>query len=133
MVWYVMRWIIITNSHDTAYSLKAFDHCRVENLDIRTTGESARGGARRDGGAGPGRAAQDAHGTVRPGENRPSYLFPRQWKNDFLGVSLEARTKQTLCKPTEEQKLRLTTGDNRFITGLSPGREALFVPGFLEC
>ena len=36
-------------------------------------------------------------------------------------------------KPMEEQNPRLTTGSSpvhhRFITGLSPGREALFVPG----
>ena len=37
------------------------------------TGGSVWGGARRDGGAGRGRAAENADGTVRPGENRPSY------------------------------------------------------------
>ena len=36
--------------------------------------------------------------------------------------SPEARTSKMLCKPTEEQNQQLTTG-------LSAGREALFVPG----
>ena len=39
-----------------------------------TPGGTVRGGARRDGGAGRGQAAQDADdGTVRPGENKLSY------------------------------------------------------------
>ena len=47
--------------------------------------------------------------------------------------SPEARTKEILFKPMEEQSPRLTTGwqpvHPRFIRGLSPGREALFLPG----
>ena len=74
-----------------------------------TLGGTIRGGARRDGGAGRGRAAQDADGTVRPGEKQP--LLPsRRWKNYLLGVPLDARTKETLCKPMEEQSPRLNRG-----------------------
>ena len=37
------------------------------------TGGSGRGGARRNGGAGRGWAVRNADGSVRPGDNRPSY------------------------------------------------------------
>ena len=43
------------------------------------------------------------------------------------------QTREILCKLMEEHNDRLTTGwqpvDNRLISSLSPGREALFVPG----
>ena len=33
-------------------------------------------------------------------------------EDDILGLSLEAQTKETLCKPMEEQSSRLTTGSS---------------------
>ena len=85
-----------------------------------TTGGSGRGGARRSGGAGRGRAGRDADGPVRPGDDRP--LCPQASKTTVLNVSSEARTKEILCKPMEEQSPRLTRV-------LSVGPRALFVLG----
>ena len=62
-----------------------------------TTGGSERVGSRRDGEAGLG------------GEGS-SFILSRRWKNDLLGATLEERTKETLCKPSEEQNQRLTRG-----------------------
>ena len=90
-----------------------------------TPGGSVRGGARRDGGAGRGRAAQDVDGTARLGENSSSYP-PDDGRMTSWVCLLEARTKETLCKPNAGTKSPV---DPRFIRGLSAGREALFVPG----
>ena len=81
---------------------------RVQNPDIPQPG---RDGAALGGTAGRGRggdgAGRDADRSIRAEDNRPSYL-PRRLKNTLLGVFLEARTKETLCKPMEQNK-RLTT------------------------
>ena len=57
----------------------------------------------------------------------------KKTKKCRFNVSPEARTSEILFKPTEEQNHRLTRGlspvYHRFITGLSAGQEALFVPG----
>ena len=78
--------------------------CRIQNPDIARAG---RYGAAHGGTAGPGGDGQ--HNT--PGPRRKQPLLPaRRWRNDFLGVSLEERTKETLCKPTGGQNPRLMTG-----------------------
>ena len=70
-----------------------------------------------------GRAETGSTGRRRDGSPRrkPYLLPPRRWKNDLLGVSLEARRKRTLWKPLGEQRPRSTTGSQpvrpRFITG----------------
>ena len=88
-------------------------HVLLNNLSSpkpgHTPGGSVLGGARRDGGAGRGREAQDADGTARPGENSPSYPSDDGRMTSWF-LSLEARTKETLFKPTEDQKPQLTTG-----------------------
>ena len=59
---------------------------------------------------------------VCPPRRQASSTFFTRWKNNLLGAPLEARTKETLCKPMEEQKPHLTRG-------LSAGLRSLFVPG----
>ena len=85
------------------------DHtCRVQNPDIPRAG---RCGAAR-GGAGRGRAGTGSAGRRRDSSPRGKQPLspPRRWKNVPLGVCLEARAKETLCKPTGEHNERLTTG-----------------------
>ena len=42
---------------------------------------------------------------------RQTSLFPsRQWRTTLLGVSLEARTSEIVCKPMEEHNGQLTRG-----------------------
>ena len=106
-----------------------FDTCLVQNPDIPQAGRvGAPGGV-----AGRDRAGLYANRTVRLGDNPFSYVPSKASKTRRLNVSPEARTSEILCKPMEEQSPRLTTGASpvyhRFITGLSPGREALFLPG----
>ena len=101
--------------------------CRVQNPDIPRAGRvrAAHGGA-----AGPSRTGRRRIG---PPRGRTSLLPSRVPKTTVLNVSSEARTIKFRCKPTEEQNPRLTTGLSavhpRFISGLSPGPRALFVPG----
>ena len=61
--------------------------------------------AGRRGWAGTGRTGRRRVGSPR---RQPSPLPSRRSKKTLLGVSLEARTKETLCKPKEEQNPRLT-------------------------
>ena len=83
-----------------------------------TTGGSRRS-ARRSGGAGSGRTVRQQNCAPR----EQSFLaLCKASKKHRLNVSPEAQTSEILCKPMEEQ-------NQRFITGSSPGREALFVPG----
>ena len=81
-----------------------------------TTGGSGRGGARRDGGAGRERSGWDADESVRPEYNRPSYPSDDR-REKPLGVTLEARTKGTLCKPKGEQNPQLNRIHQRSIRG----------------
>ena len=83
-----------------------------------TTGGSGRGGARRDGGVGRRRARQDADGTVRPRDNRPSYPPDDRGKPPWACLWKHEQRKTTY-KPMGGNKIR----------GLSAGRKALFVPG----
>ena len=54
-------------------------------------------------------------------------------KRTLVNDSSEARTKEILCKPVQEQNPRLTRGLSavypQFIRGSSPGPRALFVAG----
>ena len=59
---------------------------------------------------GPGGDGQHKTPTGRFAQEKQPLLPSRRWKNDLLGVSLEAPTKETLCKPMEEQNPRLTRG-----------------------
>ena len=88
----------------------------------RVAGGSGRG-ARRGGGAGPGRAGRRQNSTPR---RQASLVPPKASKKRCLNFSPEARTSETPCKPNAGTKSAV---DDRFIRGLSPGREALFVPG----
>ena len=73
-----------------------------------TTGGSVWGGARRVG-AGMGSTGRRRDGSPR---RKPPLLPSRRCKNNLLGVSLEARTKEILFKPMGEQNPRLTTGSS---------------------
>ena len=81
------------------------------------SGRAAHGGAA--GRGGPGRVGRRL---VCSRRTHMSLVPSRASKKRLLNVAPEARTSEILCKPLEEQSPRLTTG-------LSPGREALFVPG----
>ena len=86
------------------------------------TGESGRG-ARRGGGAGSGRTGCQQNCSPR----RQESLVPSKVsKTRRLNVSPEARTSENLCKPNAGTK---SAFDNRFVSGLSAGGKALFVPG----
>ena len=61
------------------------------------TGGSRWGGTRRDGGAGRGRAAQDADGSVRPGSNGSLYPPDNRRQPSLLSEPLEARTSEIPC------------------------------------
>ena len=86
------------------------------------TGGSGRG-AQRGGRVGPGRTGRRQNSTPR---RQASLVPPKASKKPCLNVSPEARTSETLCKPNVGTKSAV---DDRFIRGLSPGREGLFVPG----
>ena len=90
-----------------------------------TTGGSGRS-ARRSGRAGSGKIGCQQNYSPR---KQKSTVPSKASKKRRFNVSPEARTSEILCKPTEEQNQRLTRGLYRFISGLSAGREALFVPG----
>ena len=94
--------------------------CRIQNPDIPRSGRSGRVGEP-GGAARRGRARLGANRTIRPG-NKMSIVPSKASKTRRFNVSREARTSEILCKPTEEANQRLTSG-------LSAGREALFVPG----
>ena len=87
-----------------------------------TTSGSGRG-ARRIGGAGPGRTGRRQNSSPRRQE---SLVPPKASKTGLLNVSPEARTSEILCKPNAGTKSPV---DKRFVSGLTAGREALFVPG----
>ena len=74
-----------------------------------TPGGTVRGGP--GGTAAPGGDGQ--HRTPTTGllaKETTNPLIPRRWKNDLLGVPLEARTREILCKPMEEQNHRFNRG-----------------------
>ena len=76
-----------------------------------------------DGRAGSGRIGCQQNWSPR----RQASLVPsRASKTRRLNVFPEARTSEILCKPNAGTKSAV---DPRFIRGLSPGREALFLPG----
>ena len=87
-----------------------------------TTGASGQG-ARRGGGAGPGRTGRRQNSSPR---RQASLAPPKASKKRFPNVSPEARTSKILCKPNAGTKSPV---DKRFVSDLSPGRETLFVPG----
>ena len=87
-----------------------------------TTGGSGRD-TRRGGGAGPGRTGRRQNSTPR---RQASFVPPKASKTRLLNVSPGARTSKILCEPNAGTK---SAFDKRFVSGLSPGREALFVPG----
>ena len=75
----------------------------------------------RRGWAGTGKTGRRRVGSPR---RVPARYPPDGWKKN-LGVSLEAQTKETLCKPMGTKP----AVDNRFIAGLRAGPQPLFVPG----
>ena len=83
-----------------------------------TTGGSGRG-ARRSGRAGSGKIG--CRQNYSPRKQR-SPVPSKVSKKRCFNVPPTARSSEILCKPMEEQHQQLTTG-------LSTGREALFVPG----
>ena len=83
-----------------------------------TTGGSGRS-AWRSGRAGSGKIGCQQNYLPR---KKKSTVPSKASKKRRLNVSPEARTSEILCKPTEEQNQRLTTG-------LAAGRGARFVPG----
>ena len=87
-----------------------------------TTSGSGRG-ARRIGGAGPGRTGRRQNSSPRRQE---SLVPPKASKTGLLNVSPEARTSEILCKPNAGTKSPV---DKWFVSGVTAGREALFVPG----
>ena len=94
-----------------------------------TTGGSGRS-ARRSGRARSGKiACQQNYSPTKQKFTDPSKASKKRRFNVFP----EARTCEIQCKPTEGQNQRLTRGlspgYHRFITGLSAGREALFLTG----
>ena len=93
--------------------------CRIQNPDIPRAGRDGAAHCGWRDGAGMGRTAGRWVDSTR---KQPSFLPPRRSKETILGVSLEARTKETICEPMGEQSQRLTRG-------LSAGRRPLFVPG----
>ena len=84
-----------------------------------TTGGSRRGARR----AGRGRTALFANRTVRLRNNPSSHSLKHRRH------VAEARTSEILLKPMEEQNPRLKRGSFAGYSGLSAGREALFLPG----
>ena len=85
-------------------------YCRVK-AGRRTVGRRGR--------AGMGRTGRRRVGPLRI---QPSRLPSRPSKKTLLDVSLGERTKEILCKPVEQQNVRLTSI-------LSAGRRPVFVPG----
>ena len=71
-----------------------------------TTGGSGRS-ARRSGGAGSGRTGCQQNYSPR---KQTSLVPSKASKKRRFNVSPEARTSEILCKPTEEQNQRLTSG-----------------------
>ena len=92
--------------------------CRIQNPDTPRAGRVGRRTAGRLRG-GPGRIRRRR---VCSRRTQPSLVPSRASKTTVLNSPSEARTSEILCKPMEEQSPRLTRS-------LSPGREALFVPG----
>ena len=100
-----------------------------------TTGGLIRGGARREGGSGRRRAAQDADGTIHPGDNRPSYpsddaritFWACLWKHE------QRKSYLNRWGPMEEQNPRLTRGSSavypRFINGTRSALRSLLLTG----
>ena len=76
-----------------------------------TTGGSGRG-ARRGGGAGPGRMGRRQNSSP---SRQASLEPPKASKTRLLNVSPEARTSEFLCKPKVRTKSPV---DNRFVSGL---------------
>ena len=83
-----------------------FRTCRIQNPDIFRAG---RYGAAHGGTAGPGGDGQHRTPTGLFAQEKTALLIFLTTEDNLLGVSLEARTKETLCKPMEEQSPRLTT------------------------
>ena len=84
-------------------------YTRVESKTRTYHGQvgTGRRTAGRRGGAGLGRVGRRWVSLPR---RQPSLIPSRRSKKTLLGMSLEARTKETLCKPMEEQNVRLTRG-----------------------
>ena len=72
---------------------------RIPNLDIPWAGRDGAAAGRR-GWPGTGRTGRRWAGSPR---RHPSILPPRRSKKTPLGVSLEERTVETLCKPTGDK------------------------------
>ena len=81
----------------------------------------------------PSGVVQDCMSTELFAQKTKSTILPNASKKRPFHVSLEARTSEIPCKPTEGQNQLLTRGFSPvyhwFINGLSAGREALFVFG----
>ena len=80
--------------------------CRIQNSDIPRAG---RDGAAHGGTEGRGGDGQDGRRRVGSPRRQPSLLLPRRSKKTSMGVSVEARTRETQFKPVGEQNVRLTT------------------------
>ena len=82
--------------------------CRVQNPDILRASPY---GAARGRTAGAGVNGQHKTPTTRIfAQENQTLLPPRRWKNDLLGVPLEAGINEILCKHMEKQNLRWNRG-----------------------
>ena len=94
------------------------NHYRIQSSDIPRAGwgGAVRTAKRR---RWQGRAERDVDGSVRPGKNRPSDALANQKQCNVVDDFSEARTKEILCEPMEEQSPRLTRPAvyPRFING----------------
>ena len=96
--------------------------CRIQKPDIPRAG---RDGAAHGGTARWGRAGRMPGRRVGPPRRPPTLVPSRRSNKIILGVSLEGRTKETLCNPVKTKP----AVDNRLITDLSAGQWPLFVLG----
>ena len=87
--------------------------CRVQNPDIPRAGrcEAASGGTAGQAGTGSTGCRRRQYSPRR----KQILLAPRRWKNVLLGVPLEARTREILCKPIEERNPRLNRCSRKYL------------------
>ena len=99
--------------------------CRIQNPDIP---RADRFWAAPSGAAGRGEDGQDRTPTGRFAKGLIVPLATRASNTIVLNVFSQARTNEILCKPQEEGGTKRPV-DPRLVSGLSPGRRPLFVPG----
>ena len=80
--------------------------CRIQNQDIPRAEQF---GPAQSGAAGRGGTGQDRMPSGRFAKDTTDPLAPRASKTIVLNAPSEARAKEILCQPMEEQSQRLTT------------------------